>query len=955
MQAKRGAVEREARLAALVCAGVLFEALSTKAGFRLLSCFNDFVAIALKIIRTGSEPIDVRVEATRTLGKLLQGGGGKTASEQQAKEILKCVKPNLQHKSPLLVLASVNTLHALVACTLFMRPGALAPFDGESFVTTTLVPLLANPVLVVRHAMARLVAVVVANNVTLGPPVAPPPTPSMQQASAKDQADQAADNARTARQSVAARTVGSIDATTVRSSVDANGVRASSGAQTPVMAQKSGSPGLRLSGDVAAKATTPGTLASTSAAAAAAAAAASPNSETEWNTPTLGRALAWLSASFTRASASRELRAGIVDAYAAVFDELGTTVVETHYGTISDHVLVDLVAGTQVAESGQAQDAEILGLRNMCAWLLRVPVAQRLLTEQGKVAAAQLLWDRWLAGPLPLAMRALLEDDASLAKGSVGARAWRAASPFAQAPQARIAGSASGGEIAVLVAMHEWKQLVEGLGEAAQALDIDSSTATTGAANGVVPLERWLAHPGEAMRVAAASALGALMRHDRAARVSPALAALVSRLQQLCAHCAATASSGSAALDPMRAAIGYAYGVAAVVSAGACAAATAPAPLMQVPLDLVEWIHGIAIRLLAAAYHRTDPAAVGASMRSADPSGAGAALGINGELPRSGERGRRMNDANDSGGAEALANMRMNVGWILLTALASLGPAFALARAQSQWTSMWDAALPQPDAGPAGFVTGDTPWSVRAHLLQSRTMALTHLLAYLRAGSTLSDADAQRLAGAIRFTLLFADNALDAPSSSLPNGLPDPARLMRLLPCQMPILESHMMLRARIAECLCAMAVHPHVIQGVLPAAARLVESALASSDNLREAFAARIATAASRKSHTPVGGSSPSAAASAAYVVEGARASSSSGGSGSAIANGASRIRADFPSCQRTFRCGPWGYEAETGTTTLLGAVYSAECSTTLVDAGARTAPPDFATCAMGGDEFDC
>ncbi|KAJ1908056.1 hypothetical protein LPJ81_000352 [Coemansia sp. IMI 209127] len=949
MQAKRGSVEREARLAALVCAGVLFEALSTKAGFRLLSCFNDFVAIALKIIRTGSEPIDVRVEATRTLGKLLQGGGGKTASEQQAKDILKCVRSNLQHKSPLLVLASVNTLHALVACTPFMRPGALPPFDGESFVTTTLVPLLANPVLVVRHVMARLVAVVVANNVTLGMPAAPPSTSSMQQGSEKDQADQAADNARTARQSVAARNISNIDATTVRSSVDANGVRSSSGAQTPAMAQKPDDPGLRLSGDVAAKATPPSTLASI--ASTPAATAISPNSETEWNTPTLGRALAWLSASFTRASASRELRAGIIDAYAAVFDELGTTVVEAHYGTISDHVLVDLVAGTQIAESWQAQDAEILGLRNMCAWLLRVPLAQRLLTEQGKVAAAQLMWDRWLAGPLPPAMRALLEDDASLAKVSVGARAWRAASPFAQAPQARIAGSASGGEIAVLVAMHEWRQLVEGLGEAAQALDIDSSAT----ASGVVPLERWLAHPGEAMRVAAASALGALVRHDHATRASPALAALVSRLQQLCAHCAATASSGSAALDPMRAAIGYAYGVAAVVSAGACMAATTPAPLMYVPLDLLEWIHGIAIRLLAAAYHRTDPAAVGASMRSADPSGAGAALGINGESPRSGERGRRMNDASD-GGAAALANMRMNVGWILLTALASLGPDFALTRAQSQWTSMWDAALPQPDAGPAGFVTGDTPWNVRAHLLQSRTMALTHLLAYLRAGSNLPDADAQRLAVAMRFTLLFADNALDAPWSSLPNGLADPARLMRLLPCQMPILESHMMLRARIAECLCAMAVHPHVIQGVLPAASRLVESAIASSDNLHETFARRIAAAASRKLRTSVvGGPASSSAASSAAVVDGARASSSSGGSSiSAMTSVASRIQADFPSCQRTFRCGPWGYEAETGTTTLLGSVYSAEGSTTLVDAGARTAPPDFATCAMGSDEFD-
>ncbi|KAJ2558906.1 hypothetical protein EV175_000579 [Coemansia sp. RSA 1933] len=872
MQAKRGSVEREARLAALVCGGVLFEALSTKAGFRLLSCFNDFVAIALKIIKTSAEPISVRVEATRMLGKLLQGGGGKTATEQQAKDILKAVRPNLNHKSPLLVLASASAIHALVACTLFMRPGALPPFDAESFVTGTLVPLLASPVLVVRRAIARLVAVVVANNVTLGTPIAPP-------SASQPDSDQVV------RQSVAARAMSSID-TAVRNSVDANGT------QSPASTQRPDDPSSRLSGDAGVAAASPNTMPP---------GVPVSGGDPEWSTTTLGRALAWLSTPFTRAGASRELRAGIVDAYAAVFDALGTAVAETHYGTISDHVLVDLVAGTQIPDGAEARDAEILGVRNMCAWLLRVPLAQRLLSEQGRLAAAQTVWDRWLAGPLPPAMRALLDDDA--ARGTSGARAWRAASPFAQrAPQSRIAGD----EIAVLVAMNEWRHLVDGLGETVRALDVGGTGREV-----AVPLERWLAHPSDAMRVAAAAALGALVRHDHAARASSVLAALVSRLQQLCAHCAAATATGP---DAMRAAIGYAYAVAAVVS---------PAPLMHVPLDLVEWVHGIAMRLLAAAYHRTAPAVVGAEAgaRSADPSGAGASLGIG---------------AASGIDVVALTNMRMHVGWILLTALAALGPDYTASRAHSLWTPLWAAALPQPDAGHAGFVAGNTPWPARAHMLQSRVMALTHLLAYLRGGSVVpGEAEAQRLVAAIRFALLFADNALDAPSAP---GAAEPAsRPTRLLPCQASVLESHIVLRARIAECLDAMGSGvPTVVQGVVPTAARLVESAIASPDNLCETFAARIAAASRGPHHRP-----------SVIVADSARASTSS----ASTMGGNGRPSEPQSLSQRSFRSGPWGYEAETGTTTLLGAEFAAECSTMLSDAGAA---PDFATSAMGGQEFD-
>ncbi|KAJ1958995.1 hypothetical protein GGI12_004570, partial [Dipsacomyces acuminosporus] len=165
MQAKKKAVEREARMAALVCAGVLFEALSTKAGFRLLSCFNDFLAIVLKTIKTSAETISVRVEATRTLSKLLQGGGGKTASEAQAKEIIKTIRPNLQHKSPLLVLATISAFESLVFFTPYMLPDS--SFDAESFIASSLLDLLSSSVLIIRRAAAKFVALLISNTISL--------------------------------------------------------------------------------------------------------------------------------------------------------------------------------------------------------------------------------------------------------------------------------------------------------------------------------------------------------------------------------------------------------------------------------------------------------------------------------------------------------------------------------------------------------------------------------------------------------------------------------------------------------------------------------------------------------------------------------------------------------------------------------------------------------------------
>ncbi|KAJ1815724.1 hypothetical protein LPJ60_005608 [Coemansia sp. RSA 2675] len=378
MQAKRRAVERETRLAALVCAGVLFEALSSKAGFRPLSCFNDFLAAMLRFACSADEGSAVRVEATRALGKVLIAG--KTATETQAKEAVKVLRGNLVNRSPLLVLATVGALEALVFYMPFLGPEYA--FDAEGFVAG-LVPLLSTSVLVPPLALALL---------------------------------------RAGSTSTAGR---SVSALRVSSSAPESG----------------------------------------------------PNS----GQATLSWALQWLSQAFIKSSASREVCSAIVDAYAVLFDELGPDVVEAQYSVILSHVLGVLASATQIPsstaiDSRTRAEADILALRNMYAWLLRVPLA-RALSESGRRVAAQCIWDKWLAGSLPAEVRAVVSVKRATMVQTL--MPWRTDS------NAQVPGS---GEVAMLVALQKWRMLVEDLGESARALDVFESDDEEEL--WVVPLER---------------------------------------------------------------------------------------------------------------------------------------------------------------------------------------------------------------------------------------------------------------------------------------------------------------------------------------------------------------------------------------------------------------------------------------------------------------------------------
>ncbi|KAI8318700.1 hypothetical protein GQ54DRAFT_69493 [Martensiomyces pterosporus] len=1125
MQAKKKTVEREARLAALVCAGVLFEALSTKAGFRLLSCFNDFLAIALKTIKTSAEPVSVRVEATRTLSKLLQGGGGKTAAEAQAKEIIKCIRPNLQHKSPLLVLATISALESLVFFTPYMLPAS--SFDAESFISSALLDLLSSTVLIIRRAAARFIAVLISNTISLSSTVSETNSGGANGGELIASSKVADPAIRAIAKSAGYQLKAASAGTSVRNSFDeqhAKGHSASPEATLPAASPATsaisdgksrprretismtrgdshpedaqGLHSTRSSNDISAQgkvspvgAATVVNAANSSNAGASAAVVRAEASASNDGSVSLARALTWLSVPFTRAAASRELRAGIIDAYAALFEELGTKVVESHYALILNHILIDLASSAQIpgstaldsrtravrpglthaigtpsnlptsafssrlVGSGSEQqvdngtglvgaldaraEADILALRNMCSWLLRVPIAQKLLTEQGKLGAAQTIWNAWLAGSLPADVRAMVEGNSqqnsmtNLAAAAAGAvLPWRS-------PQSTTNSAAGGGgsEVALLIVLQEWRLLIEDLGETCGSLDVflPIPTGDDGEERGssyysdvrkntwMVPLENWLGYPNEAVRINAAACLGSLMRHDRS-HTSRVVATLVSRFQQFCAHCAAHSSP---TLDAMKRCIGYAYGIASVIamgaaankggvssvsqpssfSSGSSAQAVSPASesLLDVPLDLVEWVHSIAIRLLNSAYQRTEPEIIEskhqpnsagservvAGASSADPANVGASLGMApAAMDRTQDRQRKPAVRADR--LAALLNMRMTAGWVLLTGLTSLGPEFISKRAHTEWLRLWIAAMPQPDdTSSSGFVTADMPWYTRSHQLQSRYMALSHFLAYMRttaadtAGtSCLADSEVKRILACLRFTLMFADNALDAPPPPLPQStgrasgggarrasvsvqaydVVDPARPTWELPTQTSILTSHMQIRDRVVECL-QVFTHPAKMSSMTPAITRLIEQVLASADNLLEIHGTKIGAAvlgaSSQLSHKKDASPRPNSQ----RLQHGPLGTVPGGGLDPSMPGGVPGAGSEGYTCLRGFRSGPWGYESETGVTTLLHSIVgqsdgaqklSSDRQSLGSMASSTSAGKDFANCHMSAPEFD-
>ncbi|KAJ2120901.1 hypothetical protein IW147_004690 [Coemansia sp. RSA 720] len=674
MQSRAGS-----RIAAMTCAGVLFERLGQRAGFRLLSCFNDFVAIGVRVATGNVE--GEKMEALRMLGRLI-AGGSKVLGEQQAREIMRAARANLAHRSPLVAVAAGAVVQALARV-----PGRC---DAADVVCTQTVALLNTRVLVVRRALARTVAVVVARTTVANI--------AARENSVRDSSETTSRAPRASTASVQVQATGTLVAS--EAPIDTS--------HTPPLSTVS-SPRL---GD-----------------------------SRQW---TLGRALQRLAQPFVRGT--RDQRLGIADAYTMLFEELDSTIVELQYDELVAHIVAlatDVPAGI-----------ERRGTCGICSRILRS--VHKALNADGRANASRVLWERWLRTDA-------LRDD-----------------------------------VAVLV-LSEFAPLL-------QDTHVDWKDN--------VPVERWLVHSEERVRVAAALCVRTAAQHDSTC-VPGLLSALVSRLQHASAQSAT--AQGALAQGTDSACLGYSCGVAAVLGAASCA----DGGLLGVPLDAIEWVHGIAVRLLHAAYGRRDAAVIGSlSEAAADPAGVMPVIGV-AELPQS--HVRRTNKRPDSSYGLALRNVQMQSGWMLLAGVAAVLGASVTQPRRSQWQQLWAHAMP------ATFIASTMPWLERRHLLQSRVLALTHVRMCLR--SRALAADVMQLAPMLRATLLFADNALDAPTHTR-DGASE-------------LGELHMLVRACALECLellearelaaCASVVQP---------ALRLAEQAIAARESLGDVFAAQMSRA---------------------------------------------------------------------------------------------------------------
>ncbi|KAJ2162771.1 riboflavin kinase [Coemansia sp. RSA 552] len=217
----------------------------------------------------------------------------------------------------------------------------------------------------------------------------------------------------------------------------------------------------------------------------------------------LERALQWLAGPFTRTGATRELRTGITDAYAALVDELGSSVVQTQYTVLAGHIL-DVVGRLSTIP----EVADKLAGRNLGACVLQ-RLRRALPSDQARIDAARVLWDSWI--------------------------------------------SADPTEPALLAALCEWRALVTELGEVSEALEL------LGHGTGV-PLRRWLGAYSPGPRIAAAAALASLAQ-TQPHRVPYLTEGLLARFQRACAQ-AASGDSGAVVSG-----VGYAQAAAAVIAA----------------------------------------------------------------------------------------------------------------------------------------------------------------------------------------------------------------------------------------------------------------------------------------------------------------------------------------------------------------------------------------------------
>ncbi|TFK60204.1 clathrin-coated vesicle protein [Pluteus cervinus] len=219
-----------------------------------------------------------------------------------------------------------------------------------------------------------------------------------------------------------------------------------------------------------------------------------------------------LSNHFNKANASRKVRVGIFDFYAALLTRLGASFIEANFSLIVNHLLTDVVSNPKAGSTR----CDIVLVRTLVGILLRDLIGVRVLSEQGQIGAIQEFAGSYL-------------------------KRWPAMMPGQVAPSSKV----------LVIVLREVAGLLQQLGNAPP--PVQDALAD--------PLVTLLSHPSHTTRVTAAYALRCFC-YSTPLRLPKSILTVMEMLQRDLT----SIISPAAPSDISTRALGHAYGLAALVS-----------------------------------------------------------------------------------------------------------------------------------------------------------------------------------------------------------------------------------------------------------------------------------------------------------------------------------------------------------------------------------------------------
>ncbi|CAG8436575.1 4544_t:CDS:10 [Scutellospora calospora] len=117
VNAGKGAGEKEKKLAALHCIGIIMKSI----GDRILSLLPGIIDICLKTTKNTTNPLIIRMEAINTITKALEGAA-KGTTELIVKDIMKQLKAGLNDKASIIKVATIKCMQSVAKHTYQLYP-----------------------------------------------------------------------------------------------------------------------------------------------------------------------------------------------------------------------------------------------------------------------------------------------------------------------------------------------------------------------------------------------------------------------------------------------------------------------------------------------------------------------------------------------------------------------------------------------------------------------------------------------------------------------------------------------------------------------------------------------------------------------------------------------------------------------------------------------------------------